>query len=141
MSDSFFFIHRLAPEEIASRMIKTRGACMAAQVPYPRTPSSESSPQGKMFRPARSPPESARTFTSASSSPESPRRFTSTGSSPESARRFTPAGSEEAVAVHNLDVEAGRDWKLNYKSSDALVIGHDEHRRAIVDFSNYTEEW
>ena len=112
---------------------------MAAQVPYPRTPSSESSPQGKMFRPARSPPESARTFTSASSSPESPRRFTSTGSSPESARRFTPAGSEEAVAVHNLDVEAGRDWKMNYKYSDALVIGHDENRRVLVDFMNYTE--
>ena len=107
-------------------MIRTRGACTAAQVPFPRTPSSEPSPQGKMFRPARSPPESARTFTSASSSPES-------------ARRFTPAGSEEAVAVHNLDVEAGRDWKRNYKYSDALVIGHDEHRRVLVDFMNYTE--
>ena len=129
----------MAPEEIASRMIRTRGACTAAQVPYPRTQSSESSPQGKMFRSARSPPESERTFTSAGSPPESPRRFTSAGSSPEFARRFTPAGSEEAVTVHNLDVEAGRDWKMNYKQSDALVIEHEEHRRAMVDVRNYTE--
>ena len=105
-------------------MIRTRGACTAAQVPFPRTPSSGPSPQSKMF----SPSESARTFTSAGS----PSDIVST-------RRFIPAGSEDAVTVHNLDVEAERDWKMNYKYSDALVIGHDENRRVLVDFMNYTE--
>jgi hypothetical protein len=50
-----FFIHSLAPGEIASKMLRTREACTAAQVPFPRTPSSsgsEPSPQGMMFRPA-----------------------------------------------------------------------------------------
>ena len=55
MHDTYFLIHSFALGEIASKMLRTRGACTEAQVPFPRTPSfsgSEPSPQGMMFRPA-----------------------------------------------------------------------------------------
>ena len=47
----------------------------------------------------------------------------------ESTRMFRPAGSEEAITVHDQDMEIEGGWKW----VTTLLIGQDEHRRDLLE--------